>query len=201
MRSSEHRTIGDTATAGAQVNLGGESDEERLVLGYGDVVALSGDFFPAGGRVPEGARREGAQRGAGSATLFEVARVPGEAGSRPGSRDEIICALKVAAVDEAVRDVRFEKGGRFAGLRFSPGADRRAVERRVRDRHLALAASNDDHFVAPGRSTPPPGAAPLRRRSPTDTSTGSPSTRLGVSAIATGTSPGPWRAKRPRSTT
>src|SRR5205807_4708606 len=46
----------------------------------------------------------------------------------------------------------FELGGQFGGFRFSPGANRSDVERRVRDRYLALAATNDDHFVTPGRS-------------------------------------------------
>jgi hypothetical protein len=66
--------------------------------------------------------------------------------------DEIVCALKVPTVDEAVVDRRFEVGGQFAHFRFSPDANRTDVERRVRDRFLALAASNDDHFVGPGAS-------------------------------------------------
>ncbi|MGH9268883.1 MAG: hypothetical protein ACRD0D_12005, partial [Acidimicrobiales bacterium] len=56
------------------------------------------------------------------------------------------------AVDEAFADPRFEPGGQFADFRFSAGADRSEVERRVRDRYLTLAAVNDDHFIAPGRS-------------------------------------------------
>lgn len=154
MRSHEHRTIGDAATGGAVVNVGGESAEERFVLGYGDVVALSGDFFrPEGPSAADVAYWQGGRPGAGgSGRLFGLAPVPGDEGTRVDSRDEIVCALKVASVDEAVVDARFEPGGRFADIRFSPGADRSDVERRVRDRYLTLAASNDDHFVAPGRS-------------------------------------------------
>lgn len=137
MRAYEHRSIGDAATGGAGVNLGGESADEQFVVTFGDVVALSGDFF----RPAEA-----------SGGLFDLAAVPGKAGTRPDSRDELVCALKVSTLDEAVVDPRFVPGGRFADFRFSPGADRSEVERRVRDRYLALAANNDDHFVAPGRS-------------------------------------------------
>lgn len=51
MRAYEHRAIGDAATGAAAVNLGGESTGDRFLLSFGDVVALSGDFFrPAVGR-------------------------------------------------------------------------------------------------------------------------------------------------------
>lgn len=138
MRSHEHRSLGDAATGAAFVNLGGESAEERFWLTYGDVVALSGDFFGPAAQ--------------GRGNLFDLARVPGQSGMRLGTRDEILCALKVTTVDEAVVDARFEPGGQFGELRFSPRADRSDVERAVRDRYLSLAAVNDDHFVAPGRS-------------------------------------------------
>lgn len=45
MKSHEHRAVGEAATGGALVQVGGDSAEERFVLSYGDVVALSGDFF------------------------------------------------------------------------------------------------------------------------------------------------------------
>ena len=61
--------IGDGATSGAHVNLGGESPDERFVLTFGDVVALSGDYFkPHGSR---GARPPDA--------LFSLAATPGPA--------------------------------------------------------------------------------------------------------------------------
>lgn len=102
------------------------------------MVALSGDFFrPTPG---------------GSRNLFDLARVPGRSGTRLGTRDEILCALKVTTVDEDVVDPRFVPGGQFGHLAFSPRADRSDVERAVRDGYLSLAAVNDDHFVAPGRS-------------------------------------------------
>lgn len=159
MRAYEHRAIGDAATDGAAVNVGGESDDERFELTYGDVVALSGDFFrPDGASTSSVAFRQGRQGAEASGRLFDLATVAGEAGIRPESRDEIVGALKVAAVDEAVPDRRFGPGGRFGSFRFSPGADRSEVERRVRDRYLTLAANNDDHFVAPGRSDAPTGS-------------------------------------------
>lgn len=133
MRSHEHRAIGDAATGTAMVNLAGESSGEALWLTFGDVVALSGDFFPPG-------------------SLFDLAAAPGSGGTRVDTRDEIVGALKVATVDEAVTDPRFGPGGDFGHFDFSPRADRTDVERAVRDRYLALAAVNDDHFVAPGPS-------------------------------------------------
>ena len=54
MRSYEHRAIGDEATGGALVNLGGEALDERFLLTFGDVVALSGDYFR-----PEGHEERG----------------------------------------------------------------------------------------------------------------------------------------------
>ncbi len=154
MRAYEHRAIGDAATGGALVNVGGESAEERFLLSFGDVVALSGDFFPPGAAPITASGRGQVDRpdADGAGRLFSLARTPGKVGTRPGSRDEIVCALKVTTVDEAFVDARFEPGGQFAHFRFSPGAERSDVERQVRDRYLTLAAGNDDHFVTPGRS-------------------------------------------------
>lgn len=140
MKAHEHRAIGDEATGGALVDLAGAASEEPLLLRYGDVIALSGDFFvpeasPYGPLAPSG--------------LFQLAPVPGDLGAVAGTRDEIVCALKVIAVDEGVRDPRFEEGGEFSRFRFSPTAARSDVERRVRDRFLSLAAANAEHFLAP----------------------------------------------------
>ncbi|MDQ4025380.1 MAG: hypothetical protein M3217_07810, partial [Actinomycetota bacterium] len=150
MNGNEHREIGDIASGGALVNLGGEDGEERFWLSYGDVMALSGDYF-----VPDVAG--GASRADGASlvddTLFGLARIPGRRGTRPGTRDETVCALRVMTVDEVFVDPRFEHGGRFAGLRFGERSAAAGVERRVRDRYLELAATNDDHFVAPGGIT------------------------------------------------
>lgn len=154
MRAYEHRAIGDAATGAAAVNLGGESADDRFLLSFGDVVALSGDFFRPDGRSTSDPERWPAASPdpGGAGRLFSLAGVEGAAGTRLDTRDEIVCALKVSTVDEAVVDPRFETGGPFAGFRFSPDANRSDVERRVRDRYLALAANNDDHFVTPGRS-------------------------------------------------
>lgn len=45
MKSHEHRAVGQAATAGALVHVSGDCAEGRFVLSYGDVIALSGDFF------------------------------------------------------------------------------------------------------------------------------------------------------------
>lgn len=145
MKSLEHRTVGQAAARGAFVQLGDGSAEAGLILSYGDVVALSGDYFT-------------------SHDLFRLAAIPGERGIKLATRDEIICALKVMAVDGAFVDARFEPGGEFSDFRFTATAGATEVERRVRDRFLALALANGDHFVAPDRSNtahdhngPPPG--------------------------------------------
>jgi len=137
VNSAEHRAIGDAATGGAMVNVGGESPEEAFWLTHGDVVALSGDYF---------------RPGTGAGGLVTLARVAGRSGTLVGTRDELVAALKVASVDEESGDARFDPGGEFGHFDFSPRADRSDVERAVRDRYLAQAAVNDDHFVAPGRS-------------------------------------------------
>lgn len=152
VNGNEHREIGDTASGRALVNVGGESAEEMFWLSYGDVMALSGDYFAPdrSGVSRDGGHANGDDLGAG--TLFGLARVAGEKGTRPETRDEIICALQVMASDEAVVDPRFEPGGKFADFAFTDGSSGE-VERRVRDRYLVLAATNDDHFVAPGGVT------------------------------------------------
>jgi hypothetical protein len=62
MKFQEHRTVG-AAAAGALVEVGGACAEERVVLSYGDVVALSGDFFASHHCVAHGV--EGTQAGPG----------------------------------------------------------------------------------------------------------------------------------------
>ena len=79
-------------------------------------------------------------------------------------------------VDEAFVDARFERGGEYADFAHGRPGSPCDVERRVRDRYLMLAATNDDHFVAPGGithdrrpgvTTPPAGRSRSgRRRSP-----------------------------------
>ena len=142
------------------VNLGGDSPDDAFWVTFGDAVAVSGDFFRPGHGAPPG---PGSVDDAGpevetAGRLFALARLEGGGGTRTGTRDEIVCALKVATVDEAVPDPRFGPGGRFGHFSFSPRADRSDVERAVRDRYLSLAAVNDDHFVAPGFSDAPTGS-------------------------------------------
>jgi len=151
MKSQEHRIVGEAATAGALVEVGGDSAEECFVLSYGDVVALSGDFFASHHCGAHGV--EGTAAGPQDLTsddLFELAAIPGNRGTELGTRDEIICALKVMAADGGFVDARFEPGGEFSDFQFTATAATE-VERRVRDRFLALATANGDHFVVPGR--------------------------------------------------
>jgi hypothetical protein len=148
VKSYEHRAIGDAATDGAMVNVGGAAAEEQFWLSFGDVVALSGDYF----------RPTGTASAEEDGRLFSLASLTGQGGTRLGTRDEIICALKVATVDEFAPDPRFAPDGRFGHYSFSPRADRSDVERAVRDRYLCLAAVNDDHFLAPGPSDAPTGS-------------------------------------------
>ena len=154
MKGHEHGSIGDAATGAAMVDIGGDAPDERFVLSFGDVVALSGDYFRPTGSAEtafEYWERAGSDDDP-DGRLFSLARIPGAAGTRLDSRDEIIGALKVITVDEGFTDPRFAPGGEFAAFRFSPGANHSDVERRIRDRYLSLAATNDDHFVRPGRS-------------------------------------------------
>lgn len=140
MKAHEHRAIGDDATGGALVDVASADAHERFLLRHGDVIALSGDFFLADPS-PMG--------GPSSIGLFDLAAIPGDRGQTPGTRDEIVCALKVMSVDEAVTDSRFEPGGEFALFQVGSSPAGSDVERRVRDRFLALAAANADHFVDP----------------------------------------------------
>jgi hypothetical protein len=140
MKAHEHRVVGDEATGAALVDVAASFSEERFYLRHGDVIALSGDFF-----APEPLRRDPLE----PSGLFSLAAIPGDRGLLPGTRDEVICALKVMAVDEGVADARFQDGGEFAHFWFSPTAARTEVERRVRDRFLTLAAANAEHFLDP----------------------------------------------------
>jgi hypothetical protein len=151
VNGTEHRAVGNAASGGALVNLGGTAAHEQFRLSFGDVMALSGDYFRPG---PSARTRDDDHTEAGehTGTLFSLARIPGEQGTRPGTRDEIVAALQVMTVDEAFVDPRFEAGGEYAG--FTLGRQGSLdVERRVRDRYLILAATNDDHFVVPGGIT------------------------------------------------
>lgn len=154
MKAQEHRALGDAATGAARVDLSGGGGES-LQLSFGDVVALSGDFFVADAPpAVAGSADESRAVALASEGLFELAAAPGQRGLVPATRDELVCALKVMAVDQALVDPRFEPGGEFDSYEFSLTASETEVERRVRDRFLALGASNDDHFVAPGMRGP-----------------------------------------------
>lgn len=112
MDGNEHRSIGDEAFGGALVNVGGEFADERFWLSYGDVMALSGDYLRP--EPPVTLAGENAHANLDALVprdLFSLARVPGHKGTKPDTRDEIVCALKVMTIDEAFVDPRFEPGG------------------------------------------------------------------------------------------
>lgn len=138
--SREHKSLGDTATGGALVNVGGDGPDEVFELTHGDVVMLSGDYFS-----PE--------------ELFKLARIPGSKGTRKGTRDEIVHAVKWITEQENRKDARFGPGGIWHDFVF-PG-DVRAV---VVERYQKLAAANQSHFVSPrgrdasGNPNPPKGS-------------------------------------------
>ena len=122
----EHKSLGDTATGGAIVNVGGEQGDARFELSYGDVVMLSGDYFE-----PH--------------QLMDFAAKPGQNGTRLGTRDEVIYAIKKGTTSGGkVTDARFQGTSPWAGWKFSPD-----VIKAVDDRFNDLASKNADHYGAP----------------------------------------------------
>jgi hypothetical protein len=92
VNGNEHRAVGDAASGNALVNLGGASPQEQFWLSFGDVMALSGDYFRPG---PSASSRDDSHADGGDhiAALFSLA-CPWRAGDEAGTRDEIICALR-----------------------------------------------------------------------------------------------------------
>jgi hypothetical protein len=117
----EHRSLGEQATRGMVVNIGGTTPDTQFVISHGDVIALSADYF-----TPE--------------DLFRLGPIQGSAGTRVGTRDEIVCALRRYGSN----DPRFKQGGQWEIFTCSPD-----VEKAVTDRFNRLAAVNASHFVAP----------------------------------------------------
>jgi hypothetical protein len=122
VKSDEHRTIGDDATGAASVTLLPEHSDRPLELRFGDIVALAGDF------------------------LLPVVDARPDVPVLAGTSEDIIGGLRVISADEGRTDDRLTPGGTLGGRVAGPVGD---VERRVRDRFIALAAQNADHFVKP----------------------------------------------------
>jgi hypothetical protein len=144
--SQEHQSLGDTATHNASYNVGGQADD-NFQLTHGDIVALSGDYFLAGpGTSSAGGKGQ-------QDDLFNLAGRAGNRGQAPGTRDEVIWALKIIRGNDA----RFAPGGAWAAFLFSD-----AVKSAVNERYQRLAAANTTHFAAPrGRdASGQPNAAP-----------------------------------------
>lgn len=131
--SQEHQSLGDTATGKASYDVGGASDD-HFELTHGDIIALSGDYFLAGPGTTSAAGK-GQQD-----DLFYLASRPGNRGQAPGTRDEVLWALKSFRGDDA----RFAKGGPWAGYTFT-----KPVKDAVDERYSRLAAANTTHFAAP----------------------------------------------------
>jgi hypothetical protein len=166
MKSVEHRAVGDTAAAGALLHVGGTSADDSLVLSVGDVVALSGDFFashPGTDHRDEDSHEQ--QEGLAPDDLFELAGIAGQRGAQPSTRDEIVCALKVLAVDGGFVDARFEPGGQLSDFQFTPTAAMTEVERRARDRFFGLGRRQWEPLRLPSRPTAPAPPVPDSRRS------------------------------------
>jgi hypothetical protein len=133
--SQEHQSLGDTATGSASYSVGGaDPAADPFQLTHGDIVALSGDYFLAGpGTTAAGGR--------GAADdLFALSGRPGNRGQAPGTRDEVIWALKIIRGNDA----RFGQGGAWAAYVFSD-----PVKAAVDERYQRLAAANTTHFAAP----------------------------------------------------
>lgn len=92
-----------------------------FAITWGDVVALSGDFFNPDDLIAKLSR-------------------PGRSGVVVDSQDEVVFALKRVNA----KDDRFATGGPWANYAFSD-----AVVKAVDDRYRVLAANNLSHFVAP----------------------------------------------------
>jgi hypothetical protein len=118
---SEHRSLGNEASGNATVNIGGTAPGTELFLPFGDVVMLSGDWFD-----PD--------------ELSRLAAKPGKNGWALGTRDEVLCALRIINP----QDPRFKAGGVWAG--FDCQHD---VETAVNGRFNILAGANTPHFAAP----------------------------------------------------
>lgn len=127
--SKEHKRIGDDAADSSEYDLG----PGTIALTHGDIVALSGDYFPTDElthlmSVPMPVVK------ADGASMRSVV------GLRPGTADEIIYALFL--IDK--EDPRFLRGGIWEKHSFSD-----VVKKNVDARYYRLAAHNDDHFARP----------------------------------------------------
>jgi len=120
--SEEHRSLGNEASGTAMVNVGGLKPGTKFELQFGDVVALTGDYFEWW-------------------ELELLAGIPGDHGKKAGTRDEIIYALYLIKQF----DPRFW-GGIWA---FYPSGFSEEVRNAVQKRYQKLAATNTPHFAAP----------------------------------------------------
>ena len=118
--SREHFLLGGNHL----VDIGNTENEFKLEYGY--ILALVGDWFSYD-------------------DFFELAKIPGDKGKLVGTRDEIICAIKIIH-DEEFFETNTEvfKTGRWKDYDFP-----REVVEKVRTRLYHLASENDSHFVAP----------------------------------------------------
>jgi hypothetical protein len=137
--SEEHQHLGDVATASRKYNLADtvKNPGDKFELTHGDILALSGDVFE-------------------SAELFKLAAIPGDRGTKVGTRDEVIWGLRDPGIWEmrsgktgpgpytGKTDPRFEAGGLWENFVFSDD-----VKNAVTERYRKLAAKNASHFASP----------------------------------------------------
>jgi hypothetical protein len=143
-------TAPEAASGKRDINFG-------FTLTHGDIIMLSGDLFDAretdedGNPIPD--------------NLFQLARTPGNFGSRLGTQDEIMYAI----YREKPNDPRFKEVCWAPGAKLDDGSPAPSVtfplrpddqhpgqpyfseeiKNTVKMRYLNLAARNRDHFAAP----------------------------------------------------
>jgi hypothetical protein len=148
--SEEHKSLGDEGTEGESYQLGDGTEtgsyNQTFELTHGDIVALSGDFFSS-----RELKRDGSPD---PDFVVRLAEIPStNPGRDPGTRDEVVYALSKAMPDDPRFKPhctsRFPSGGPWARLSFSA-----AVRERVDTRYVRMAASNEEHFVAPDGAGP-----------------------------------------------
>ncbi|HMF12434.1 MAG TPA: hypothetical protein VKE94_09015, partial [Gemmataceae bacterium] len=135
--SQEHERIGNEATGAAGKSvLTLQLAAGPVDISYGEIVALSADWFSPDDRAPDG--------------LFHLANIKGKGGSGVGTADEIAFAILEYNFEEEQRrhpDPKLEEppdNSRFPGFKAT-----KDVQKAVKDRYRNLGAKNGAHFVAP----------------------------------------------------
>jgi len=140
--SKEHTRIGDEAT-GKQYVMEIPLASGPIKITYGEMVALSGDWFQPHDR-PVTDPQDKDHVGVG---LFWIAARPGTGGGGLDTADEIAFAIQQFNDEESKRHKEvnpIDTDPRFKGFKASD-----QVKERVKNRYRNLGAANGAHFVAP----------------------------------------------------